>query len=151
MAATFSVDPTGFLILRTNKRGDNTVSLSELLNITQNLSLGETHHDAIDLKRISIKMVCNFSKQTYDLLDESQFNYAGNVVKDVIENESVNVPYVIMFRDRQEHIVCKISFNDEKPYWQVVRSGDFTHRELSYYVNILKHAGILSLSKRTAP
>ncbi|MCQ2570746.1 MAG: hypothetical protein MJ154_00645 [Candidatus Saccharibacteria bacterium] len=148
---TFTVDPNGFLVLRTNNQGEKLVSLSELLTITQNLSIGETHYDAIDSKRISIKMVCNFSKETRDLFDESNFDFARKVVKDTIENGSINVPYIIMTKDGHEHIVCKLSFYGDKPYWHVVRSKDFTHRELNYLATTIKHVGIYCLSKKSTP
>ena len=148
----FSIQDGKLVISKPEDSTESLDSLSELLTITQKISDYERVHEAVQTDQMSIKMVCNFTKKSWNLLNRDNYEVVGQVVADVLSDEEcVNIPYVIMKRHGKEILVCQLSSLKGKPYWKVVRANDFSHRELSYLINVMKDASLYSFTKITRP
>ena len=122
----------------------------ELLSVTQRISDYERVHEAVQTDQMSIKLVCNFSKKSWNLLNHDNYEAARKVLADALNDEGCfYIPFIIMKRHGKEIVTCQLVTNDGKPYWKVVRANDFSHRELSYLINVLKEAGLYSFTKIT--
>ena len=103
-------------------------------------------------EQMSIKLVCNFSKKSWNILNHDNFEAVRQTVADYLnDEESVYDPYIIMKRHGKEIVACQLVSLNGKPYWKVIRASDFTARELSYLINVIKDAGLYSFTKITRP
>ena len=150
MSTRFSLQNNHLVLSKPDDCIDRLDSLTELLAITQRISDYEKVHEAVQTEQMSIKMVCNFTKKSWNILNSDNYEAARQAVANVINDEEcVNVPYIIMKRHGKEILVCQLALQNEKPYWKVVRAEDFTCRELSYLINVIKEAGLYSFTKIT--
>lgn len=152
MSTHFSLLNNQLIISKPEKGIENLDSLSELLAITQRISDYERVHEAVQTEQMSIKLVCNFSKKSWNLLNHDNYETIRQVVANFLNNDDdIYIPYVIMKRHGEEIVVCQLSSLNGKPFWKVVRASNFSCRELSYLINTLKEAGIFSFTKITRP
>ena len=152
MSTHFSLLNNQLIISKPEKGIENLDSLSELLAITQRISDYERVHEAVQTEQMSIKLVCNFSKKSWNLLNHDNYETIRQVVAIFLNNDDdIYIPYVIMKRHGEEIVVCQLSSLNGKPFWKVVRASNFSCRELSYLINTLKEAGIFSFTKITRP
>lgn len=152
MSTHFSLLNNQLIISKPEKGTENLDSLSELLAITQRISDYERVHEAVQTEQMSIKLVCNFSKKSWNLLNHDNYETIRQVVANFLNNDGdIYIPYVIMKRHGEEIVVCQLSSLNGKPFWKVVRASNFSCRELSYLINTLKEAGIFSFTKITRP
>lgn len=150
MSTRFSLQNNHLVLSKPDDCIDRLDSLTELLAITQRISDYEKVHEAVQTEQMSIKMVCNFTKKSWNILNSDNYEAARQAVANVINDEEcVNVPYIIMKRHGKEILVCQLALQNEKPYWKVVRAEDFTCRELSYLISVIKEAGLYSFTKIT--
>ena len=150
MSTRFSLQNNHLVLSKPDDCINRLDSLTELLAITQRISDYEKVHEAVQTEQMSIKMVCNFTKKSWNILNSDNYEAARQAVANVINDEEcVNVPYIIMKRHGKEILVCQLALQNEKPYWKVVRAEDFTCRELSYLINVIKEAGLYSFTKIT--
>lgn len=152
MSTHFSLLNNQLIISKPENGTENLDSLSELLAITQRISDYERVHEAVQTEQMSIKLVCNFSKKSWNLLNHDNYETIRQVVANFLNNDGdIYIPYVIMKRHGEEIVVCQLSSLNGKPFWKVVRASNFSCRELSYLINTLKEAGIFSFTKITRP
>ena len=150
MSTRFSLQNNHLVLSKPDDCINRLDSLTELLAITQRISDYEKVHEAVQTEQMSIKMVCNFTKKSWNILNSDNYEAARQAVANVINDEEcVNVPYIIMKRHGKEILVCQLALQNERPYWKVVRAEDFTCRELSYLINVIKEAGLYSFTKIT--
>ena len=145
MSTRFSVRDNHLVMTGPDDNHDCLDSLTRLYYLTQEISEHDRVHEAVQTERISIKMVCNFSGKSWDMLNQNNFEAVRQAVANILNNdECVNVPYIIMKRDDKETLVCQLSILGEKrrPCWKVVRANDFSWNELAYFVNSLKKASV---------
>ena len=152
MSTHFSLQDEKLVISKPEDSPEKLYSLTDLLSVTQRISDYEKVHEAVQTDQMSIKMVCNFSKKNWNLLNHDNYEAVQQAVANVLDDEEcVNTPYIIMKRHGKEILVCQLSSLYGKPYWKVVRANDFTHRELSYLIGVMKDAGLYSFTKITRP
>ena len=150
MSTRFSLQDNHLVLSKPDDCNDRLDSLSELFAVTQKISDYEKIYEAVQTEQMSVKMVCNFTKKSWNILNHDNYEAARQAVADAIENdECVNTPYIIMKRHGKEILVCQLALLNGKPYWKVVRASDFTHRELSYLINVIKEAGLYTFTKIT--
>ena len=153
MSTHFSLQDNNKLVLsRPEDTPDRLDSLTELLSITQRISDYEKVHEAVQTEQMSIKLVCNFSKKSWNLLNHDNFEVVRQTVANYLNDEEcVYDPYIIMKRHGKEIVACRLISLDRKTYWKVIRANDFTARELSYLISVIKDAGLYSFTKITRP
>jgi len=152
MSTHFSLLNNQLIISKPENGTENLDSLSELLAITQRISDYERVHEAVQTEQMSIKLVCNFSKKSWNLLNHDNYETIRQVVANFLNSDDdIYIPYVIMKRHGEEIVVCQLTSLNGKPFWKVVRASNFSCRELSYLINTLKEAGIFSFTKITRP
>jgi hypothetical protein len=152
MSTHFSLLNNQLIISKPENSTENLDSLSELLAITQRISDYERVHEAVQTEQMSIKLVCNFSKKSWNLLNHDNYETIRQVVANFLNSDDdIYIPYVIMKRHGEEIVVCQLTSLNGKPFWKVVRASNFSCRELSYLINTLKEAGIFSFTKITRP
>lgn len=152
MSTHFSLLNNQLIISKPENGTENLDSLSELLAITQRISDYERVHEAVQTEQMSIKLVCNFSKKSWNLLNHDNYETIRQVVANFLNSDDdIYIPYVIMKRHGEEIVVCQLTSLNGKPFWKVVRASNFLCRELSYLINTLKEAGIFSFTKITRP
>ena len=148
MSARFNLQGKSLLVSKTDSDREDLDALPELLEITHQYSGNDILREAVETDKITIQLICNFSKISYNLLSKNDYNGIKHAIADVLERDSVNIPYVVMKKRGRELIVCELAIKS-KPFWRVVRTNDFTYRELNYLASILKEAGIYSFAKNT--
>ena len=152
MSTHFSLLNNQLIISKPENSTENLDSLSELLAITQRISDYERVHEAVQTEQMSIKLVCNFSKKSWNLLNHDNYETIRQVVADFLSSDdNIYIPFVIMRRHGEEIVACQLTSLNGKPFWKVVRASNFSCRELSYLINTLKEAGIFSFTKITRP
>jgi len=152
MSTHFSLLNNQLIITKPENGTENLDSLSELLAITQRISDYERVHEAVQTEQMSIKLVCNFSKKSWNLLNHDNYETIRQVVANFLNSDDdIYIPFVIMKRHGEEIVVCQLTSLNGKPFWKVVRASNFSCRELSYLINTLKEAGIFSFTKITRP
>ena len=152
MSTHFSLQDNKLVLSRPENTPDRLDSLTELLTITQRISDYEKVHEAVQTEQMSIKLVCNFSKKSWNIQNHDSFEAVRQTVADYLnDEESVYDPYIIMKRHGKEIVACQLASLNGKPYWKVIRASDFTARELSYLINVIKDAGLYSFTKITRP
>lgn len=150
MSTRFSLQNNHLVLSKPDDCIDRLDSLAELLAITQRISDYEKVREAVQTEQMSIKMVCNFTKKSWNILNSDNYEAARQAVANVLDDkECIYTPYIIMKRHGKEILVCQLALQNEKPYWKVVRAEDFTCRELSYLINVIKEAGLYSFTKIT--
>ena len=150
MSTRFSLQNNHLVLSKPDDCIDRLDSLTELLAITQRISDYEKVREAVQTEQMSIKMVCNFTKKSWNILNSDNYEAARQAVANAIDDkECIYTPYIIMKRHGKEILVCQLTLQNEKPYWKVVRAEDFTCRELSYLINVIKEAGLYSFTKIT--
>lgn len=150
MSTRFSLQNNHLVLSKPDDCIDRLDSLAELLAITQRISDYEKVREAVQTEQMSIKMVCNFTKKSWNILNGDNYEAARQAVANVLDDkECIYTPYIIMKRHGKEILVCQLALQNEKPYWKVVRAEDFTCRELSYLINVIKEAGLYSFTKIT--
>lgn len=145
----FSLQDGHLMVTSLSKRSKALDSLEGLFNVTQNLTSHEIIRETVETDLMSVEMVCNFNKFSVDLMNEEHHEDAKQAIADVLLNDGVNIPYIIMKKYDKELLVCQLAIRNEKPYWKVIRASNFTHRELSFFISVLKRAGIYSFAKIT--
>ena len=148
MSAQFNLQGKSLLVSKPDSGREDLDALPELLEITHRYSDNDTFREAVEIDKITIQLICNFSKKSYNLLSKSDYDGIKHAITDVLERDSVNIPYVVMKKSGRELIVCELAIKD-KPFWRVVRTNNFTFRELNYLASVLKEAGIYSFTKNT--
>jgi len=148
MSARFNLQGKSLLVSKPDSGREDLDALPELLEITHRYSDNDTFREAVETDKITIQLICNFSKKSYNLLSKSDYGGIKNAIADVLERDSVNIPYVVMKKSGKELIVCGLAIKS-KPFWRVVRTNNFTFRELNYLASVLKEAGIYSFTNNT--
>ena len=138
MSILFSVQ-NGRLLMSNNN--EDLTQLTELVDFVSKISANETCQDAVKIESIAIELTCSPSKRTINL--QKHGSEAQRIVSDTLShNESCSL-FVAMYKDGIEQIACQLCAKD-KIGWRVIRTRNFTRRELLYFVNVLKEAHIYS-------
>ena len=148
MGVKFKLEGRSLMISNSEDDEKNLQNLAILHDVTKQYSASEMRREAVQTEKIKIYLIKNHTDSKVLIDSVNNHITAKKMVNEVIATKNRNILYAIMYKGNNELIACQLSFEEnDKPFWGVIRTSEFTYRELNYLTDVLSSANIYILTK----
>ena len=148
MSKKYSLLGDDLMVTDTSTDGKELRKLDVLHDVLKRYNYDEQRREPVDTNHIEIFFVQSLNSRKLNALDKKNYAEMQRATRLFADGKSMIIPYVIMYKDDKELIVCELKQNEKTSYWKVIRDNKFSYRELNYLIDTLRSAGVFIIHEK---